>query len=61
MKVYLVSELVGKFGIPSVIGVFSTLALAKEAVERICEEENRCEDDFDIEKWFVDTTTLRGE
>jgi len=69
MKVYIVSELLGKVGIPNVVGVFTTLALAKEAVTRVARSrgikeediDNFIDENYDIEKWFVDTACLRGE
>lgn len=69
MKVYIVSELLGKVGIPNVVGVFTTLELAKEAVTRVARSrgikeediDNFIDENYDIEKWFVDTACLRGE
>lgn len=72
MKVYIVYRLVGRLGISEVVGVFSTLEKAQDAVRRLAETQyshdmkyttidEYIEDNFEIEKWFVDTQTLRGE
>ena len=61
MKFYIVFELVGRLGIPNVVGVFSTLVLAQDAVDRVCKEQHKSKEDFDIQKWFVNTATLRCE
>ena len=80
MKVYIVSELVGKLGIPNVVGVFSTLEMARNVLERVArwkmskskktedfkdfsneEVDKFIEDNYSIDKWFVDTHCLRGE
>lgn len=80
MKVYIVSELVGKLGIPNVVGVFSTLEMARNVLERVAkwkmskskktedfkdfsneEVDEFIEENYSIDKWFVDTHCLRGE
>lgn len=74
MKVYIVYRLTGHLGIPDVVGVFSTLEKAEDAVKRFAKQfynpgdnwnyvdvDEYAEDNFTIEKWFVDAATLRGE
>ena len=71
MKVYIVYRLVGRLGIADVVGVFSTLEKAQEYVTRYAKHiyipspdyvdvEEFADDNFTIEKWFVDTNALRG-
>lgn len=73
-KVYIVYRLTGNLGIPDVVGVFSTLEKAEDSVKRFAKQlynpgddwdyfdvDEYAEDNFTIEKWFVDTNALRGE
>lgn len=71
MKVYIVSELVGvgSLRFKKNLGVFTTLPLCKEKLIRIAKSKGISEKDIDkyieenysIDKWFVDTYCLRGE
>ena len=73
MVVYIVYRLVGRLGIPGVIGVFSTLEKAEEASKKVAKQIYTPEDDYEyfiiddfikdnftIEKWCVDID-VRGE